>query len=335
MTRSQVRLGVIGLGVIAQRMLPLFHQHPQVKVAAFCDVNPPLAHQLSAEYGGVPTFTDHRELLSSGLVDLVYVATPPAYHYGIVLDVVKAGKHLLCEKPLAQSSVEAEEMVRAAESAGIMTAINIGMPYRFGVRQFGQQVREGFLGDLRRLDLTLIFPLWPRTWQNTPWVASRAQGGSVREVGPHFIHVIQRFFGPIVRLRAEMEYPADPQACEIGASGVMQLSSGQLVTIQVLHHVPRPETVQLTAYGSKGTMAISNFRDLLKAEGDGLLTLVEEPSAAGGLIPNQALVAELVKGAMGEPADLIPLRSGLAIQYVLDAWERAAETGTWVEVPQV
>ncbi len=336
MNETPVRMGIIGLGVIAQRMLPLFTEHGQIRITAVCDVNGDLAAKIATDLGGIPAFTDYRRLLAEGAVDVVYVATPPAYHHAIALDVIRAGKHLFCEKPLALNVAQAAEMVAAAEVAGVVTALNIGMPYRPGVRRFGELAAAGFLGELRRLDLTLIFPQWPRAWQMTPWVGSRAQGGPIREVGPHFIHVIQRFFGPIARLRAEMEYPADPAACEHGAAGVLQLASGQIVTVNVVCHVPRPESVILTAYGTKGTLAITGFRDLLVAAGNGPLVPDESlANAAQGLQPNQELVANLVRGVCGEPADLIPLRGGLAIQRVLDAWELAAANGAWVDIPAI
>lgn len=332
MSAAPVRIGIIGLGVIAQRMLPQFVEHPGVQVTAVCDVDAEVAARTAAALGGVPAYTDYRHLLAAP-TDLIYIATPPAFHHTMALDTVAAGKHLLCEKPLALSVAQAEAMAGAAAAAGVVTALNIGMPYRPGVRRFGELAAAGYLGDLRRLDLTLHFPLWPRAWQMTPWVGSRDQGGPVREVAPHFVHVIERYFSPIMRLRAEMEYPADPAACEHGAAGVLQLAGGHLATVSVLTHVPRSEAVLLTAYGSRGTLAVSGFRDLLLAEGDAPLAPDPVSAAAAGL-SNQALIDHLVRAVRGEPADLIPLAGGLRIQRVLAAWEQAATTGEWVDVPQ-
>ncbi|MGZ4123885.1 MAG: Gfo/Idh/MocA family protein, partial [Tumebacillaceae bacterium] len=91
---SSVRVGVIGCGVIGQRLLGVFTVHPEVEVAAVCDVSVGLAQATAQEFGVARWHTDYKELLADGDIDLVYVAVPPAYHHRIALDVLAVGKHI-------------------------------------------------------------------------------------------------------------------------------------------------------------------------------------------------------------------------------------------------
>ncbi|MFC4426405.1 Gfo/Idh/MocA family protein [Deinococcus navajonensis] len=331
MTRA-VRVGVIGLGAIGQSLLRAFQADPQVEVAAVCDVDAHLADR-TARPLSASAWTNHREMLGAVDVDLVYVAVPPRHHHPLALDVIRAGRHLLCEKPLALTLGEAQDMQRAAQAAGIVHALNLPLQGDPGIETFRRLVQEGSLGALRRAELTLVFPQWPRGWQQNPWIGRREQGGPIREVGPHLLHVILTTLGPVARVWAHTEYPAhDPAACETAALGTLELASGLLVGVSCLTNVPRPEQVSLTVYGADGTAGLVNWAVPVAAMGPIPLqpVPVEEPQENAGA----RLVRALVARVRGGPGDLVDFTMGVHIQAVLDAWERSSAAGTWVEVTQ-
>ncbi|MFD1733825.1 Gfo/Idh/MocA family oxidoreductase [Deinococcus malanensis] len=176
-----------------------------------------------------------------------------------------------------------------------------------------------------------MFPQWPRGWQHNPWIGGREQGGPIREVGPHLLHVILTTLGPVTRVWAHTEYPAgDPVACETAALGTLELAGGPLVTVSCLTNVPRPEQVSLTVYGSEGTAGLVNWAVPLMALGQAPLEPVpfERPQMPAGA----RLVRELVGHVRGTPGDLVDFTMGVRIQAVLDAWERSSTLGTWVDV---
>lgn len=322
MSNAPVRVGLIGLGAIGHRIAKSFAANPETPVTYLCDRDAALAERIAGELGGVAWTTDYKAMLAGDHVDLVYVGVPPRFHRDIALDVINAGKHIFCEKPLALTLPEAAEMAAAAAKAGIVHAVNLPLNFDPGIRTFGEQVAAGYLGELRRIDLDLVFPQWPRAWQQNPWIGGRAQGGAIREVSPHLFHVILRAFGPVVRVQAHMEYPADPAACETGAAGLLELASGQLVAVSLLCNVPRPETVSLTAYGTEGTLGLQRWAQPVAARGNGPLEPLPERDE-----PEVQISAMLVRAIRGEQTGLAGFDTGLAIQQVLDAWERSAQSG--------
>lgn len=326
---EQFRVGLIGLGAIGYRIAKAFAGHPASRVAVVCDTNAELAKRVAGEVGAERWVTDYRAMLDGDQVDLVYVGVPPRYHKQMAFDVMDAGKHILCEKPLAFTLDEAEAMAVKAGETGVVTMVNLPMHASAGISALKEQVDAGYLGEFRRGELNLVFPQWPRGWQQNPWIGKREQGGPVREVGPHLFHVLMQLCGPITRVRSDMEYPADPEACEIGAFGALELASGGVITVSVLCGVDRKEQVSLTLYGTEGTLGLVNWDRPVGAKGEGALEPL--PASEEGRISPVALLASAMQG---EPVDLPTFASGLAIQRVLDAWERSAESGGWVPVKQ-
>ncbi|GGL91315.1 hypothetical protein GCM10010840_31770 [Deinococcus aerolatus] len=327
-----VRIGVIGLGAIGQNLLKAFTAHPEVQVTAVCDLDASLAER-TAQPLAASVWTDHRRMLDEVDLDLVYVAVPPRQHHAIALDVIAAGRHILCEKPLALTLSEAQEMQRAAQAMGVVHALNLPLHGNPGVETFHHLVRDGGLGTLRRAELTLVFPQWPRGWQQNPWIGGREQGGPIREVGPHLLHVILNTLGPVARVWAHTEYPTDdPGACETAALGTLELESGALVVVSCLTNVPRPEQVSLTVYGSTGTAGLVNWTMPVSALREAPLESVpvEGAQAAAGTRLVQALVGR-VRGTSG---DLVDFTIGVRIQAILEAWERSSVVETWVDVAQ-
>ncbi|UBV45364.1 Gfo/Idh/MocA family oxidoreductase (plasmid) [Deinococcus taeanensis] len=329
MTRP-VRVGVIGLGAIGQSLLKALTADPDVQVAAVCDVQGALA-EATAQPLAASAWSDHRRMLAGVDLDLVYVAVPPRYHHAVALDVIAAGRHILCEKPLALTLNEAQDLHRAAQAAGVVHALNLPLHRDPGIETFRRLAQEEHLGTLRRGELTLVFPQWPRAWQHNPWIGGREQGGPIREVGPHLLHVILATLGPVGRVWAHTEYPAgDPAACETAAFGTLELAGGPLVTVSCLTNLPRPEQVSFTLYGSAGTAGLVNWAQPVAAAGEAPLepVSVDAPRVPAGT----RLVQALVRRVRGEPADLVDFSMGVRIQALLDAWERSSDAGTWVDV---
>jgi predicted dehydrogenase len=326
---APVRVGVIGLGAIGARLLKEFAQNPETTVTALCDTNAELAAKIAAEQGGIPWSTDYRAMLEGDQVDLVYVAVPPRFHHRIVLDAFAAGKHVLCEKPLSLTLAEAEEMTAAAQASGLVHALNLPCAFAPGVRAFAEKHQEGYIGELRRVDLTMVFPQWPRPWQQNPWIGGREQGGPIREVGPHMLQIILRAFGPVRRVLAHVQYPPhDDFTCEQSAAGILELQGGQQVVVSALCNLNRPDQVSLTAYGTAGTLGLVEWTKPVGARTAGALEPIPHEQFQPVRISN-----ELVRAIRGEKeALLVGFEEGLAIQRVLDGWERSIASGGWVEI---
>ncbi len=315
--RTPIRVGVIGLGAIGERMMNQFRQHPETEIVAVCDISEARAQQVAKTLGDIPWYTSHNDLLANGDVDLVYVAVPPALHHAIALDAIYAGKHILCEKPLANSLEEAKAMLEAAERSGLVHAINFPMHHSPSVYKFERLLSDGYLGDLRRVEITMHFPQWPRTWQQNNWVGGRKQGGFILEAGVHFIQITQRLFGEIQNISSKVEYPDNPELCEIGILATMELADGTPVLINGLSHIAEKERVELFAYGTDGTLALVNWDTLMGAKRGESLTVIEPTDESP-----DSVVASVVKAIRGEPSNLCDFRVGYSAQIVLEQLRR-------------
>jgi UDP-N-acetylglucosamine 3-dehydrogenase len=123
---KQVRYGIIGAGAIAQRRhLPEAKANPKSAVAAIADPVPGRAEALAGQYGAT-AYTDYKQMLRDPNVDAVVVSGPNALHAPQSIEALKAGKHVLCEKPMATSRADARKMIAAAKSTGkfLMIALN-------------------------------------------------------------------------------------------------------------------------------------------------------------------------------------------------------------------
>lgn len=329
---ATIRLGIVGLGVMGQRLHSQVAARRDVTLRAVCDA---ALGRVNAIPSDVRRHSRVADLLAAGDLDLVYVATPPAHHREIVLAAVRAGLHVLCEKPLAVRLGEAEEMADAAAAAGVVNAVNLPLHHAASTKALLCALDGGSLGELRAADLELVFPRWPRLWQRAAWVGGRAQGGPVREVCPHFFHLVITAFGPVSHVWSSMDYPAGGGACERSAIGALRLACGPVVSVRVATGVASPERVRLRAYCSGGTIGLDGWRapvaGHLTDDGGGEAPPGLRPLAVSAADESTAL-DEVVHAVHGEAADLADFRAGVEVQRVLDAWERAAASGAWVEV---
>jgi predicted dehydrogenase len=312
---SPIRIGIVGLGAIGERLINNFKAFDDIEIKAVCDIAADRAKQVAEELGGIQWYTEHKDLIAQDDVDLVYVAVPPVYHHAVTLDALRAKKHVLCEKPLANSVEEANEMVEAAEQAGVVHAMNFPLNYSATTAKFVQLLKEGYVGDVRRIGLLMHFPQWPRAWQQNAWVGGREQGGYILEVGAHFIQLIQKAFGSISDIQSELQFPKDPKACESGVIAKMKLADGTHILVDGLSHIAGEERLALTVYGTEGTLSLENWRDLKGGRLGEPITNI----SAEDVHPPLGLIPSLVQAIRGQSADLYDFNVGYDVQVVLEA----------------
>ncbi|MBT2679629.1 Gfo/Idh/MocA family oxidoreductase [Bacillus sp. ISL-35] len=308
-----IKVGIIGLGAIGQRLIKGFQSHAETEIAAVCDTMEERANEVAAELGGIPSFMNHKEMLETTELDLVYVAVPPKFHHAVASDVIQKGIHILCEKPLANSIEEAESLLKQAQEAGIVHAMNFPLNYSAGSRTFEKLIKENYVGKLRRVQLKMHFPEWPRPWQQNAWVASKEQGGYVLEVGVHFIQQLQKVFGEVTVKNVQLQFPQDPNASEIAILAVLELADGTPVLIDGMSQIAGKEEIAFTAYGSEGTLSLLNWGQLEGGKlGEEILPLQADDSLTDSLIDH------LVKAVKGDEATIIDFAAGYDAQVVLE-----------------
>ena len=201
---KQVGVAIIGAGAIAlANHLPGLALASQAKLVALCDSDPATLERASKQTGITTTFTDYHDALAAKNVDAVIIATPNFTHPPIAIAAAQAGKHILCEKPLALNLADALSMYRAAEAAGVrhMTAFT----YRFvpAMRYMKHLVDSGDVGTIYHFRAQR-FQDWnerPLGWRQ---VKKLAGSGEMGDMLSHRIDYAHYLAGPIESLVADL-----------------------------------------------------------------------------------------------------------------------------------
>jgi predicted dehydrogenase len=123
-TSGIMRGGIVGLGhVVVDNLAPAISASPGSRLVACAGRDPVKTRQISAQIGAERTYRNHEELVRDAEVDIVYVPTPNALHKDAVIAAARAGKHVLCEKPLALCVADAREMERECRRAGVILRV--------------------------------------------------------------------------------------------------------------------------------------------------------------------------------------------------------------------
>lgn len=151
MAEKKFRVGIVGCGGIAEnKHLPALSKLKNVEIVAFCDIIRERAEKAAAQYGteDARVFEDYLELAALPDLDVIHVLTPNKSHAPITIAALEAGKHVMCEKPMAKTTAEAKAMVEAAKRTGKKLTIGYQSRHRSDSRLLKQMVEEGRLGEI-------------------------------------------------------------------------------------------------------------------------------------------------------------------------------------------
>lgn len=203
---SQLRAGIIGTGFIGPVHVEALRRIG-VPVTALCGSE---RAQAVAEQWGIPqVFTgyDYQGLVTSPDVDVVHITTPNRHHHAQVLAALAAGKHVVCEKPLAMNSRETAEIVAAAERAGRVCAVNYNVRFYPAVLQMRSLVQRGELGDIIHVNGSYLQD-WLLHDTDYNWRLLAPEGGALRavgDIGTHWLDTVTFILGtPVQELLADL-----------------------------------------------------------------------------------------------------------------------------------
>src|SRR5262245_47319380 len=194
METKRLRVGVIGAGIGATH-LAAYNQLPQVEVVALAGLDDDRVRRVAAEYKVPQTYREYEQLLSAPGIDAVSVCLPNILHAPVTIDALRAGKHVLVEKPLARNADEGRAMIEAAQAADRVLMIAFNHRYRADVQWIKQYVESGALGKIyyakahwmRRAGI-------PRLGS---WFVSKEQsgGGPLVDLGVHVLDMAMYLIG--------------------------------------------------------------------------------------------------------------------------------------------
>ena len=333
-----VRLAVIGTGGMANWHAESFAKNPACRIVAACDVDAARVKAFAEKHKIPQTFTSVEDLLAGADFDAVTIVTPDAFHAPVALLCLKAGKHVLCEKPLALNYTDAKKMVDAAKRAGVVNMVNFSYRDWPCIQAAAKVVARGEIGELRHVEASYLQAWLPSKiwgdWRKTPawlWRLSSAHGskGVLGDIGVHIVDYATFPCGPVkevyCRLRAFHKAPGDrvgEYKLDANDSAVLnvEFTNGALGTIHTSRWVGgHANRLSLKIAGSKGTIAMDSEISTTSfkiCNGPGL-DKGEWREVACKPVPTnyQRFIAAIRSGKPGE-ADFA---RGAEVQKVLDA----------------
>lgn len=190
---EKIRIGVIGTGSIAMEHLRAYQKNPHVEIYALCDLNAELLAKRAAEFGVEHTFTNCEDMLKLPEIDAVSVCTWNSAHAPCSIAALNAGKHVLCEKPMAMNAKEAMAMKEAAERNGKL--LMIGFVRRFGndCDILKDMIDNDQFGEIYYAKATYL----RRNGNPGGWFGDKARsgGGPLIDLGVHVIDLSRYLLG--------------------------------------------------------------------------------------------------------------------------------------------
>jgi predicted dehydrogenase len=196
---TQLRAGVIGTGFIGPVHVEALRRLG-VTVTAICDVGD--RARAAAERLAIPhAFADYREMIEASDVDVVHITAPNRFHCEMALAVLRAGKHAVCEKPLAMNTRETARILRTARAARTVLAVNYNVRFYPAVLQLRQLVARGDLGEIIHVNGS-YFQDWLFKDTDYNWRLLPEEGGRLRavaDIGTHWMDTVCFILGAPIR----------------------------------------------------------------------------------------------------------------------------------------
>ena len=151
-----IKLGVIGYGYWGPNLVRNFMEVPGSTVVAVCDLRPERLNQLTNRYPSIKTCTETQQLLHDPQIDAVAIATPVSTHFDLALAALRAGKHVLVEKPLAANSEQALQLIEEATSLKRVLMVDHTFVYTGAVRKIRELITDNQLGEIYYYDAVRV-----------------------------------------------------------------------------------------------------------------------------------------------------------------------------------
>lgn len=346
---SKIKVGIIGVGTISKFHIEGYLKNPNVELYAFCDISEERLQKMGKKYGITRLFTNKDDMLALPELDAVSVCTWNSEHAPCTIAALNAGKHVLCEKPMAMNAKEAEEMKAVAEKNKKL--LMIGFVRRFGNDSKIMQdfIKNDFMGDIYYAKATYL----RRDGNPGGWFGdkSRSGGGPLIDLGVHVIDLVRYLSGnpkPVSVYGATFQklfdrkgsigaksYTAssgsDDDICNVEdlASAMIRFDNGEVLAVEAAFSLNIKEdtgTIELfgTKAGAKLSPEIEIFSDINNYQSNLSLAI---PSALSfdGLFEGE--INHFVDCVVSGEICKSPAEDGIEMMKILDAIYESAKTG--------
>jgi predicted dehydrogenase len=268
--RSVVRWGLIGCGDISQkRVAPALTDVPQSELVAVSRANSDLLDSFADAFDVRRRFPRWEKLVQCDEVDAVYVATPPNLHAEQTIAAVEAGKHVLCEKPMAMNVAQCDRMIAASKANRVKLGIAYYRQFYPAVKRIKEVIDSKEIGKPTIVEVAAFEWLDPDSTDSRAWRLKRgvAGGGPMFEFGCHRIQLLLHLFGSVRAVSAAKSNSLFDREVEDTATASLEFASGLVATLTVSHAVmePRDTFVVWCSEGSVSTKVLNEGKLIVRS----------------------------------------------------------------------
>lgn len=355
---DELRVGVIGVGWPGQRHIEGYQTHSGVQIVALADKDTDLARRVAADHDldhGLRIYENYEELLARGDIDAVSICTPNYLHAPMAIDALDAGKHILCEKPLASTVADGERIAARAAASDRIFMMGFNNRFRADSRFLKSRIEDGALGDVyyaRTGWLRREFELGDRSWFGK---REKSGGGPLIDLGVHVLDLTLWFMGnprPVSvtgstysRLSHHLNTVPGSIDVEDLASALVKVEGGATVILEAswVSFVEHGDYVYSQLFGTEGGAKVERYEggnNLTIFTRHGNVPVRESPPPeairVSGMPPYLPAfireTAHFVECIKEKREPMSTIRHGLDILRTLDAIYRSAETGKEVHL---
>ena len=361
---SKLKIGIVGCGGIAnQKHFPAMKANSDLcEIVAFCDIIKERAEKGAAEYGvpGARVYDDYHDLLKDPEVEVVHVLTPNVAHCPITVAAFEAGKHVYCEKPMAHTSADAQQMLDAWKKSGKKFTIGYQNRFRPEVQNLKKACEAGELGDIYYGKAHAIRRRAVPTWGVFP-DKSKQGGGPLIDIGTHALDltlwmmdnyepvsvtgsVFYKLGGLQQATEGNLFGPWDPETYEVedSAMGFIKMKDGTAISLEAAWAINMSESreASTTLCGTKAGAEIfsgmSYQQDKLvynrgrngqlmneELAGGGAIAYFEGGDSQPGVIDNRQWLEAIINNT--EP--VVRPEQAFVVTQILEAIYKSSETG--------
>jgi len=322
--QEKIRVGIIGVGGIAQGHIRNFLALPEVELAAFADVNPARIANAKEKIPGiqdVPEFADYREMLKQVRLDAVQISTPHTLHFEQAMACFDAGLHVLLEKPMVCTVAHAKELIAKADQKERVLMISYQRHFSPQYRYIKQYVETGELGEV-----TFVAAQqgqnWLKgtrgTWRQDPELSG---GGQLNDSGSHLLDIILWTTDLAVKnVSAYIDNRGAP--VDINSAIAMEFENGAKGNVSVVGEAPC-FWEDFTIWGTKGMLMYRNGTLMRCREGERPVEVDQSEMPEGGNHDKG-----FIDVILGRDKNWVPGICGLRVIELTEAAWRSARTGS-------
>ncbi len=318
-------LAVVGAGAIATAYVQALQAVPDLRLVAVVDPD----EQARARLPAVPGFASLDAMFAANVKPAAaLVLAPPIHHEGLALQLLRAGLHVLCEKPLAPSVAAATRKLLAAREQNRRLMMGSKFRYTPDVAAARALLDEQRCGDVVLYENVFCSHVdMSRRWNADPAISG---GGVLIDNGCHSVDLARYLLGPIARVQAQFGRRAQPIAVEDTARMLFTSASGALGAIDLSWSVHKETDAYVRVHGTRGTLEVGWKGSRWKAAGGAWQPFgsgYDKVAAFAAQLRNFAAVVR------GSARPVIDDADALASVVVIDCAYRAAAEERWVAVP--